>query len=158
MFRDVARFKQKLPEAECIEILKTEPRGVLSVIGDDGYPYGMPMNHWYCEEDGKLYFHSGKKGHRTDAMARCLKASFCVHDEGVREEGHWWLTIRSVIVFGTLEVIEDHEKAIEITRALSYKYIDSAEYIEKEIEQSGPGVMVFALNIEHMTGKRVQER
>ena len=46
MFRDVTRVKQKLPQAECVEILKSEPRGVLSVLGDEGYPYGMPMNHW----------------------------------------------------------------------------------------------------------------
>ena len=45
---------------ECLHILKTEKRGVLSVNGDNDYPYGMPMNHWYNEEDGKIYFHCGK--------------------------------------------------------------------------------------------------
>ena len=24
--------------------------------GEDGYPYGIPMNHWYNPEDGKLYY------------------------------------------------------------------------------------------------------
>ena len=100
MFREVTRVKQKLETAECIEILKTEKRGVLSVLGDDGYPYGMPMNHWYCEADGKLYFHSGMKGHRSDAMKASDKASFSVYDEGYRREGEWSLNIRSVVVFG----------------------------------------------------------
>ena len=59
MFREMLRKKQQLAEVECIEILKNELRGVLSVIGDDDYPYGMPINHFYCEEDGKIYFHSG---------------------------------------------------------------------------------------------------
>ena len=63
MFRKMRRFKQQVSEAECIEILKSTKRGVLSVIGDDGYPYGMPLNHYYCEEDGKLYFHGAKAGH-----------------------------------------------------------------------------------------------
>ena len=54
MFREMMRIKQQLQESECIEILKNEKRGVLSVLGDDGYPYGMPMNHFYCEEDGKI--------------------------------------------------------------------------------------------------------
>ena len=57
MFREMLRKKQALTEEECIRILKEEPRGVLSVLGDDGYPYGMPLNHYYCEEDGKIYFH-----------------------------------------------------------------------------------------------------
>ena len=88
MFRNIVRVKQALPEEECIAILKKEPRGVLSVLGDDDYPYGMPLNHYYNEEDGKLYFHSGMTGHRIDAIRRHPKASFCVYDEGVREDGN----------------------------------------------------------------------
>ena len=44
MFRNMLRSRQQLPEEECIEVLKQEPRGVLSVLGDDDYPYGMPLN------------------------------------------------------------------------------------------------------------------
>ena len=53
MFRKMRRSKQELTKEECIEILKKEPRGVLSVQGEDGYPYGMPMTHWYNEKDEK---------------------------------------------------------------------------------------------------------
>ena len=55
MFREMRRFKQQISEEECIRILKEEPRGVLSMIGDDGYPYGIPISHFYSEEDGKIY-------------------------------------------------------------------------------------------------------
>ena len=79
MFRKMRRFKQELSKEECIEILKSEPRGVLSMIGDDGYPYGIPMTHWYCEEDGKIYFHGAKEGHKLDAIRKCDKVSFCVY-------------------------------------------------------------------------------
>ena len=61
MFREVARTKQRMTETECIELLQSERCGVLSVLGDDGYPYGLPIDHWYCAENGRLYFHSGKK-------------------------------------------------------------------------------------------------
>ena len=105
MFRQMNRKKQQLPDEECIDILKTELRGVLSVNGDDGYPYGLPINHYYCEDDGKIYFHSGKKGHKADALRRDDKASFCVYDGGFRKEGEWALNIRSVIVFGRVEFV-----------------------------------------------------
>ena len=157
MFRDMLRKKQQLPEEECIGILKNELRGVLSVIGDDDYPYGMPINHFYCEEDGKIYFHSGRKGHKIDAMKRHDKASFCVYDQGFRREGEWALNIRSVIVFGRIEFIEDKEKIYEIARHLSHKFTDDEEYIEREIVHSGPGILMFALVPEHMTGKLVNE-
>ena len=68
MFREVARVKQKLSDEECMEILKSEPRGVLSLIGDDDYPYGMPMNFLYIPEDNAIYFHGGRKGHKIDSM------------------------------------------------------------------------------------------
>ena len=73
-----------------IEILETVKRGVLSVLGDDGYPYGLPINYWYNKENGYLYFHSGKTGHKIDAIESNNKVSFCVYDSGYRKRtnGH----------------------------------------------------------------------
>ena len=157
MFREVTRRKQALSKAECIDILKEEKRGVLSVLGDEGYPYGMPMNHWYCEEDGKLYFHSGMKGHRSDAMKACDKASFCVYDAGYRREGEWALNIRSVIVFGRLQVVEDEAAALEFIRRLSAKFTDDTDYVEREIREAMDHTLIFTLTPEHITGKLVNE-
>ena len=39
MFRNITRIKQVISKDECIEILKKQLRGVLSVNGEDGYPY-----------------------------------------------------------------------------------------------------------------------
>ena len=158
MFREMNRKKQQLSDAECVEILNHEKRGVLSVIGDDGYPYGAPINHYYDESDGCLYFHSGRRGHRNDAMARCDKASFCVFDQGFIRPGDWALNIRSVIVFGRLQILEDHERALEITRKLSHKFTQDEAYIDYEVQHSGPGVLVFRLIPEHITGKLVNEK
>lgn len=157
MFREMLRIKQKLTDQECIDILKKEPRGVLSVLGDDDYPYGMPINHFYCEEDGKLYFHGGKKGHKIDAIRRHDKVSFCVYDEGFRKKNDWALNIKSVIVFGRVEIVEDQEKIYDIARQLSRKFTDDEAYIEHEIKNSGPGTLMFALTPEHLTGKIVNE-
>ena len=157
MFREVTRAKQALSTVECIEILKAEKRGVLSVLGDEGYPYGMPMNHWYCEEDGKLYFHSGMKGHRSDAMKACDKASFCVYDAGYRREGEWALNIRSVIVFGRLQVVEDEAAALAFIRRLSAKFTDDTDYVEREIREAMDHTLIFTLTPEHITGKLVNE-
>ena len=157
MFREMMRSKQQLSQEECVTVLKEEPRGVLSVLGDDDYPYGMPINQYYCEEDGRLYFHSGMKGHKIDAMKRHDKASFCVYDSGFRREGEWALNIKSVIVFGRIEIIEDRDKIYEIARKLSCKFTDDEAYIEREIKYAGPRTLMFALVPEYMTGKIVNE-
>ncbi|MBQ9347164.1 MAG: pyridoxamine 5'-phosphate oxidase family protein [Oscillibacter sp.] len=157
MFREMRRKKQQLSQEECVEVLEREPRGVLSVLGEGGWPYGVPMDFWYCPEDGNLYFHSAKTGHKLDAVKRCDKASFCVMDSGFRREGEWALNIRSVIVFGRVRLVEDHQRALEICRSLAHKFTRDEAYIEEEIRRSGAGVLCFALVPEHMTGKLVNE-
>ena len=76
MFRDLTRKKQKLSLEECKEILKQEVRGVLAVNGDDGYPYALPINFYFDERNNKIYFHSGKVGHKLDAIDSSDKVSF----------------------------------------------------------------------------------
>ena len=129
----------------------------MSVLGDDDYPYGMPINHYYCEEDGKLYFHGGKRGHKIDAMMRHNKASFCVYDRGFRKDGEWALHIKSVIVFGHIEFVEDQETTYRISADLSRKFTDDEEYLQKELKNALPRVQCLELTPEHMTGKLVNE-
>ncbi len=157
MFRKMRRFNQQISDSECIEILKNTKRGVLSLIGDDGYPYGLPIDHWYCEEDGKIYFHGAKEGHKIDAIKTCDKASYCVYDEGYRKEGDWALNIKSVITFGRISLVEDDEKAREICTELTKKFTDDNDYLEKELKNAFPRVQCLELAPEHMTGKLVNE-
>ena len=157
MFREMLRKKQQLAQEECIAILKNEPRGVLSVLGDDDYPYGMPMNHFYNEEDGKIWFHGGKTGHKVDAMRACNKVSYCVCDSGTHVNGDWALTFRCVIVFGHIEFIEDPVEIERLCRMLSAKFTDDKAYTDAEIQRALSRTLMYALVPEHMTGKITKE-
>ena len=157
MFRELKRKNKQVSNEECIRILKSEPRGILSVLGDDDYPYGSPMNFWYSEEEGCLYFHSARIGHRPDALKKHPKVSFCVCDEGYREEGDWALTITSVIVFGQMELITDVDTVVDICTRLSYKYTQDEEFINSELRKFSRGTLLMKLVPEHMCGKKVRE-
>ena len=50
------------------------------------------------------------------------------------------------------------QEIYDIARRLSHKFTDDEDYIEHEVENSGPGTLMFALVPEHITGKRVTER
>lgn len=152
------RGKQQLSPAECLALLQTEKRGVLSVLGDGGYPYGLPINHYYCPEDGRIYFHSGKVGHKLDAIARCDKASFCLWDQGTQAPGDWALYFRSVIVFGRIVWVEDPRTVCEMARRLSRKFTEDETYIQEEIDRFGANTRMFALVPEHISGKLVHEK
>ena len=157
MFRDLTRKKQQLSPEICTELLKTLPRGVLSVIGDGGYPYATPMNHYFCEEDGCIYFHCGRKGHRLDALRACDKVSFCVYDEGYRREGEWALNVRSVVVFGRMEIIDDPDEVVRLVTPLCHKFTDDEDYIRRELTQSTKATLLLKLTPEHICGKLVNE-
>ncbi len=156
MFRKMRRFNQKLSEEKCLDILKNEPRGVLAVLGDEGYPYAVPVNHLY--RDGKIYIHGAKEGHTIDAVRNYEKASFCVVDKGEKKEGDWALWFNSVICFGRIRIMEDQDEVIAMSRELCSKFPVTQEEIEGMVRRSGPRTAGLVLNIEHMTGKRVHEK
>lgn len=157
MFRELTRKDKELSEKECIELLIKEKRGVLSVLGDEGYPYGMPMNHYYSEADGKLYFHSGMGGHREDALVKNSKVSYCVFDKGEKPDGEWAYTVKSVVIFGEMEICRDREKIEKICTQLSRKFTSDEEYIKEEIELYAHETQLLVLTPLNICGKRVKE-
>ena len=79
VFREMRRKKQALSQQEVADILHKRTSGVLALLGDNDYPYAVPISYVY--DDGKIYFHSVKSGHKIDAIQRTTKASFCVIDK-----------------------------------------------------------------------------
>jgi hypothetical protein len=152
MFRKMRRNKQQLSEPETIRILQEGTNGILSVIGDDGFPYGVPLSYVYHE--GKIYFHCAKEGHKLDAIKKNNKVSFTVvgQDEVVAKK----LTscYQSVIAFGTARILENSDEKLTSHILLSNKY--SSQYpdaIEKEIKRSLKQMLMIEIKIEYMTGK-----
>ena len=148
MFREMRRKPQALSKEEIIELLKNETRGVLSVQGDDGYPYGVPINHYYDEETNKLYFHGIK---------RDPKVSYCVFGQDYQKEGDWAKYVKSVIIFGKAELIEDIDEVIKWSVKLCHKFPCTEEYIRTEVEKDAKRTLCFSIEIENINGKLVHE-
>lgn len=157
MFRELVRKNKKLSDEACAALLKSETRGVLSVIGDGGYPYGMPMNHFYDEETGCIWFHSGNIGHRLEALREDDRVSFCVYDQGYREDGDWAYHVKSVIVFGRVKIVDDYDTIADISTKLSHKFTQDDAYIQQEIRDHAHRTVLLRLDVEHMCGKLVKE-
>ena len=157
MFRKMRRSPQALTHEEIVEVLKKENRGVLCMQGDDGYPYGVPINHYYDEETGKLYFHGANFGYRVECIKRDPKVSYCVFGQDFQKEGDWAKYVKSVVIFGKVELIEDYDEVISWTRKISARFPIPVEDLEAEINNSGHRTLCFALNIEDINGKLVHE-
>jgi nitroimidazol reductase NimA-like FMN-containing flavoprotein (pyridoxamine 5'-phosphate oxidase superfamily) len=158
MFRNMRRFKQAVSETECRNILSEEKRGVFSVIGDNGYPYSVPINFYYDEKDNCIYFHGAKEGHKIDAIKNCDKVCFTTWNTGFWTEGHWEWNVTSVIIFGRAKLIENRDLTEEKVRKLAYKYFPTKEEADETLARYIDHTQLFAIEIEHMAGKLVREK
>ncbi len=155
MFRKMRRFNQQLSLSESIEILEKGKTGVLAVLGDNGYPYAVPLNYVY--ENGKIYFHCAKAGHKISALQNCEKVSFCVIDKDDVSAEEITTYFRSVIVFGKAEILTEKEDIMKAARILGLKYCKNADFIDREIRHFMSTLCCVKISVEHMTGKQAKE-
>ena len=160
MFREMVRQSKQLSREDSIKILRKQRRGVLSVNGDGGYPYATPINHYYNPDDGCLYFHTGRRisSHRTDSLTASDKVCYCVTEPGKPIPNDWALLVRSVVVFGRVEMIRDEEIIVPVCRALSKQFTKDDAFIEHELDRLAKGTLLLKLTPEHICGKQVEEK
>ena len=158
MFREMRRFKQQLGDEDCLAVLQTARRGVLSVHGDDGYPYAVPLNFVFDPDTRTLYFHMAVSGHKLDAIERDSRVCFTVMDDGYKVEGDWAWYVRSVVVFGKAEVVKNEAMRDRWLRALAAKYFPPAEDVEDDMRRNAPRALVVAVKAAHISGKLVHEK
>ncbi len=150
MFPEMRRKKQQLSNEETEEILRRGSHGVLALLGNEGWPYALPISYVY--DEGRMYFHCAAAGHKLEAIAREPRASLCVVDMDEVIPELFTTAYRSAIAFGRLRVLEDREEIVRALEALCGKYspgLDTAEEIKKHLNN----VCVLEMNVEHVSGK-----
>ncbi|MDE7253115.1 MAG: pyridoxamine 5'-phosphate oxidase family protein [Acetatifactor sp.] len=157
MFRELRRKRQELSLEESIEILSNGKSGVLALLGDNDYPYAVPISYVY--ENSKLYFHGAKSGHKFDAIKKHNKASFCVIDQDEIIPKEYTTYFRSVIVFGKIRIMENEAEMKEAIQALSIKYNPNGNETEHQnaISKDWKNLCIIELSIEHISGKEAIE-
>lgn len=158
MYREMRRKVQLLSKEETAAILCGCTSGVLAVMGDDGYPYTVPLSYVYDQQANKIYFHSAKAGHKIDAVHRSDKTSFCVVEQDKVVPEKFTTHFRSAIAFGRTQIIESGKVWQEAIKKLAARYspLEDTESIQKEIEAS-PQFVILEMTIEHLTGKEAIE-
>lgn len=158
MFRPARRKNREISIEDTKKILSDERRGVLAVNGDEGYPYAIPINYIYDDENQKIYFHGARIGHKVDSIKKCDKVCFTVYGPEVIKDEAWAPYVKSAVVFGRCHIIEDAAEADVRLRQLAMKYYPNEMTVNEEIEASGKAVQMYEIVVEHMSGKEIQER
>lgn len=158
MFRQMRRIKQELPLEEAKKLLMKNKRGVISFNGEEGYPYSLPINYLYDDKENKLYFHGSKVGYKVDCIKSNNKSCFVTYGDEELSDNGWSYYLKSVVVFGKIEIVEDRDLAAKKLRELASRYYPSLSEVDAAMERSFDNALVYSLNIEHMTCKRVHEK
>lgn len=152
MFPKMRRIKQQLDSSEVLDILKSNTTCTLALIGENGYPYSLPVS--YCYDEGNIYFHCAKVGHKIDCIKNCDRVSLSVieHDEIIEEK--FTDKYKSVVVFGKAEITDDEKEIRRLCRKMCAALCPNvSDGVEEEIERFIEQTAVVKITIEHMTGK-----
>lgn len=156
MFREMRRKKQMLSTQRCQEILKHEMSGVLAVLGDNGYPYAVPLNYVY--DNDRIYFHCATCGHKLDALRQHDKVSFCVVAKDRVIPAEYRTDYLSVLAFGRIRILRQEQEKRDALLKLALKYAPDDPYDRRnaEIDRFRNCVCMLEMTIEHLTGKEAK--
>ncbi|AQR95015.1 pyridoxamine 5'-phosphate oxidase [Clostridium saccharoperbutylacetonicum] len=151
MFKEMRRSDRLISTEEAKVMLEKCDYGVLSTIGENGYPYGLPINYVY--KDNALYFHCATEGTKLENLKNSNKVSFCVVGDTCVLPDKFSTNYESVIVFGKANEVLGEEKnmiLLELINKYSPDYIENGKkYISASIIKTN----VIKIDIEHISGK-----
>lgn len=152
MFKKMRRKEKQLTKNEARNILKNGEYGIFSTIGQDNYPYGVPINYVYYND--KIYLHCAKEGHKIDNIAYNNKVSFTVVGEYELQPKDFTSHYKSVVIFGKANFAKKDIKR-EALQQFILKYSpdfksEGFEYIERALEKT----KVIEINIDDIKGKK----
>ena len=158
MFRPIRKKRNDIGIEAAEQLLLHCRRGVLAMNGVEGYPYAIPINYYFDKEARKIYFHGAKAGHKVEALRACDKVCFTVYgNETVKEEA-WAPFMQSAVVFGRCRLVEAGPEALARLKQFAMKYYPEEPLVDEEIAKAGKAAQMFEIEIEHLSGKEVQER
>lgn len=93
-----------------------------------------------------------------DCIKNNNKASFVTYGDEELSDNGWSYYLKSVVVFGKIEIIEDRDLAAKKLRELAAKYYPSLSEVDAVMERSFDNALVYSLDTKHMTCKKVHEK
>lgn len=151
MFREMRNKKREVFKEDIEDILKRGEYGILSVMGDNGYPYAVPLSYVYF--DNCIYFHSATEGYKLDNIKADNKVSFCVVVDTELMPEKFSTKYKSVIAFGTANNVEGDLKKTVLTELVKKYSRDFLSEGEKYIDRAKDKVKIIKIEIQHATGK-----
>lgn len=151
MFREMRRSDLELSKEEAVRVLAQCRYITLAMMGENGYPYSLPISFAY--EDGRVFIHGHKSGHKVDALTRSDKVSFSAVLENEVNPAGFTVAYTSIVAFGWANQLEDSEKERAIHLILGKYSADHKEKSLRVVKSLWDEFAAFQICIDHITGK-----
>ncbi|MBE0598134.1 MAG: pyridoxamine 5'-phosphate oxidase family protein [Desulfuromonadales bacterium] len=145
------RKDREITTREAVEILDAGEYGVLSTVGEDGQPYGVPLS--YVHQKKRIYFHCAIEGQKLENIRSSGKVSFCVIGNTKVLPDKFTTDYESVVVFGVATEVSGQERHQALVWLLEKYCPDSIEAGKKYIEIKDQITTVIKIEINHISGK-----
>lgn len=153
MFPELKKKKYQMEAEAREELLKKGVYGILSLLGENDYCYGVPLHHVFV--DGCIYFHCAPAiGHKLSAAIHHPQVCYTVVDERlVLLEGERDTRYSSVCAFGLVSEVKEREEKAKALRAIIEKYDPVSHDWNEEYVKGAMAVGIWKITVEHMEGK-----
>lgn len=150
---EMRRKDRLLTHEETIEVLEKSEYGILSTIGKDNAPYGVPINFVYV--DGVVYFHCAMaNGYKINNITNNSNVCFTVVNDVCLQPEKLSTKYKSAILFGKISIVEDIEEKKKGLKALIKKL--SPDYIPLGMDcimKNTDKTRILKMEVVEMTGK-----
>ena len=151
MFREMRKKNRQLSTEEAIAILEKCPWGTLSTVGEDGWPYGLPVN--YIVEDGIIYIHCAKTGHKLDNIRHNDKVCFTAVARANVLAAEFSTDYESAVAFGRASFVDDSEARLALQLIIEKYSPEFKTAGDAMVQQMADVTQVIRIDVEHITGK-----
>jgi hypothetical protein len=150
--REMRRKDKEIGKDEAINLLTNCEYGVLSTVGNDGQPYGVPLNYAY--KDNCIYFHCALEGHKTDNLDDNPKVSFCIVGNTEVLPSEFSTNYVSAVAFGVASEVlgtERYDALVLLLEKFSPGFMEEGKKYIKKLDKV---TKVIKIEIQHISGKK----
>lgn len=151
MTRPMRRKDRETSAEEALALLDSAEYGVLSTVGTDGQPYGVPLSYVY--RDGRLYFHCAGSGRKLENIAHEPRVSFCVVGDTRVLPDLFATEYESAMVFGEASAVSGAERRQGLVWLLEKYCPDFMEEGLRYIESQDAATRLFRIDVQQISGK-----
>ena len=149
--KSVRRVDREIPAQSAKAILEAGEYGVMSTVGADGQPHGVPLSYVYRNDS--IYFHCALSGQKLEDLEGNAKTSFCVVGKTRVLPEKFATEYESAVAFGVASEVEGQERYDALIWLLEKYSSDYLEEGKRYIEQKDKATKVYKIAVTHVSGK-----